>query len=220
MRRTLEPEIMGEDIEAKVYELADFSEVNQAFAERVVEMVPHSHGVLIDLGCGPGDILVRIFGLTRKFISLGLDGSKTMLNLANERIKTEALENSIHLIQGDARNINFPGDCFDVVVSNSLVHHLPDPLPFWKEVHRVSKPGGIILVQDLSRPDTPEKARRIVERESGSEPQLLKDLFFYSLRASFTADEVAEQVATVGLKAVTVRMSSDRHWEVAGENTA
>ena len=89
MRRTLEPEIKGEDIEAKVYELADFSEVNQAFAERVVEMVPHSHGVLIDLGCGPGDILVRIFGLTRKFISLGLDGSKTMLNLANERIKTE-----------------------------------------------------------------------------------------------------------------------------------
>ena len=49
MRRTPEPEIMGEDAEAKVYELADFSEVNQAFAERTVEMAPHPNGVLIDL---------------------------------------------------------------------------------------------------------------------------------------------------------------------------
>ena len=219
MRRVPEPEIMGEDAEAKVYELADFSEVNQAFAERLVEIVPCAHGFLIDLGCGPGDILVRICRLIREFMFLGLDGSKTMLNLAHERVKTEALENSIHLIQGDAKNINFPRDCFDVVVSNSLVHHLPDPLPFWKEVHRVSKPGSIILVQDLARPDTPEEARRIVERESGSEPQLLKDLFFYSLRASFTADEVEEHVAAAGLKGVTVRMSSDRHWEVAGKNT-
>ena len=219
MRRTPEPEIMGEDAEAKVYELADFSEVNQAFAERVVGLAPHPYGVLVDLGCGPGDILVRILGLTRTFMSLGLDGSKTMLDLAREKIRAGALENSIHLIQSDAKSLNFPADCFDVVISNSLVHHLPDPLPFWKEVHRVCRPGGIILVQDLSRPDTPEEARRIVERESGSEPQLLKDLFFYSLLASFTPDEVEEHLAAAGLTGVTVRMSSDRHWEVAGKNT-
>jgi ubiquinone/menaquinone biosynthesis C-methylase UbiE len=219
MKRTPEPEIMGEDAEAKVYELADFSEVNQAFAERAVEMMPHPYGVLIDLGCGPGDILVRICELARTFMFLGLDGSKTMLNLAQERIKIEALDNSIHLIQGDAKALNFPGDCFDLVISNSLVHHLPDPVPFWREIHRVCKPGGIILVQDLSRPDTPEEARRIVERESGSEPQLLKDLFFYSLLASFTPAEVEEHLATAGLTGVTVRMSSDRHWEVAGEST-
>lgn len=219
MKRTPEPEIMGEDAEAKVYELADFSEVNQAFAERVVEMVPCPYGVLIDIGCGPGDILVRILGLKQTFMSLGLDGSKTMLDLAQKRMKSEALENSVHLIQGDAKNLNFPGDRVDVVISNSLVHHLPDPLPFWQEVHRVCRPGGTILVQDLSRPDSPEEAKSIVERESGSEPQLLKDLFFYSLLASFTVDEVEQQVAAAGLQEVTVRMSSDRHWEVAGKNT-
>jgi len=219
MKRTPEPEIMGEDAEAKVYELADFSEVNQAFAERVVEIMPHSCGVLIDLGCGPGDILVRILRLTQTSVSVGLDGSKTMLNLAYERIKKEGLENRIRLIQGDAKKLNFPGDCFDVIISNSLVHHLPDPLPFWEEVLRVCKPGGTILVQDLFRPDSPEEARRIMERASGSEPQLLKDLFFYSLRASFTPDEVEKQVTAAGLKGVTVRMSSDRHWEVAGKKT-
>jgi ubiquinone/menaquinone biosynthesis C-methylase UbiE len=219
MKRTPEPEIMGEDAEAKVYELADFSGVNQAFAERLVELAPRPHGVLIDIGCGPGDILIRILGLTRTFMFLGLDGSKIMLDLAQERIRAEALSNSIRLIQGDAKNLNFPSDCFDAVISNSLVHHLPDPRPFWQEVRRVCKPGGIILVQDLSRPDTPDEARSIVERESGSEPQLLKDLFFYSLLASFTPDEVEEQVAGAGLQEVTVRMSSDRHWEAAGKNT-
>ena len=104
MRRIPEPEIMGEDAEAKVYELADFSEVNQAFAERVVELVPRPYSVLMDLGCGLGDILVRILRLTRTSIMpRGLDGSKTMLNLARERIKIEALENSIHLIPGTAQ---------------------------------------------------------------------------------------------------------------------
>jgi len=219
MKRTPEPEIMGEDAEAKVYELADFSGVNQAFAERLIEMVPHPYGVLVDLGCGPGDILVRIHTLRQSCMLLGLDGSAIMLALAQDRLATEALADSIHLVQGDAKELNFPEDCFDIVISNSLVHHLPDPRPFWQEVRRVCKPGAIILVQDLSRPDTPEEARFIVERESGSEPQLLQDLFFYSLLASFTADEVEQQVAAAGLQQVTVRMSSDRHWEVAGKNT-
>jgi hypothetical protein len=69
----------------------------------------------------------------------------------------------------------------------------------WKELRRIVKPGATILVQDLAR------------------PQLLKDLFFYSLRASLTVGEIQEQLYSAGLKALTVRMSSERHWEVSGK---
>jgi ubiquinone/menaquinone biosynthesis C-methylase UbiE len=217
MERVPEPEMMAGEEEAKVYSQADFSEVNQAFAERVLEVIPHPGRILIDLGCGPGDILVRIFRMAPEFFLLGLDGSKAMLAYANERIKREGLENKIYLIKGDAKKLSFPDDCFDVVISNSLVHHLLDPLPFWKEVRRVTKPEGIILIRDLCRPDTTEVAWHIVERESGAEPQLLKNLFFYSLRASFTVDEVKEQLIRAGLKSLKVRMSSDRHWEAVGK---
>ena len=216
MERTHEPEIMSIEEEAKVYDLADFSEVNQAFANRVLELAPYPQGILIDLGCGPGDVLVRIFRLAPTFFLLGLDGSEAMITLASKRFKKEGVEHNILLVLSDAKKMNFPPNTFDVVVSNSLVHHLLDPLPFWDEVRRVTKPGGIVLIQDLARPDTPEAAWGIVEKNSGKEPQLLKDLFFYSLRASFTVNEIKEQLAQAGLRGLEVKMSSDRHWEVAG----
>lgn len=216
MERVPEPEIMSAEEEAKVYELADFSKVNEAFAKRVADLVPASPGKLIDLGCGPGDILIRVFRLTPRVSLYGLDGARAMIVLAQKRMEKEGLGEAIHFILGDAKGLAFAPRSLDVVISNSLVHHLPDPRPFWREIRRVAKPGATIVIQDLSRPDTPEAAGRIVERESGSEPQLLKDLFFHSLRASFTPEEIGGQLAEAGLMGLRVRTSSDRHWEVAG----
>ncbi len=216
MERIPEPEIMSAEDEAKVYALADFSDVNQAFADRLFELIPDSHGMLIDLGCGPGDILIRIGEATPRLQLIGLDGAEAMLQLAEKMVNTKGRQESIFLIQGDAKLLGFPDHSFDVVISNSLVHHLPDPLPFWKELRRVVKSGGTILIQDLARPRSEDEAWEIVERESGDEPQLLKDLFFYSLRASFTVEEIQKYLLAAGLERLSVRMSSDRHWEVAG----
>ena len=125
-------------------------------------------------------------------------------------------EDIISFIQGDAKALTVPERSCDVVISNSLVHHLPDPIPFWQEVRRIIKPDGTILVRDLARPQSEEQAWKIVERESGSETQLLKDLFFYSLCAAYTVDEIKEQLRTAELNNLVVTMSSDRHWEAAG----
>lgn len=216
MERIPEPEMMSAEEEARVYEHADFSQVNQAFAERVVELVSAAPGKLMDLGCGPGDILARIFRLDPRIVLFGLDGAPAMLVLAKKRVENEGMRAAVWFILGDAKEVPCPPGCVDVVISNSLVHHLPDPGPFWKEVRRIAKPGATVLIQDLARPDTPEAAVRIVERESGREPQLLKDLFLQSLLASFTPGEISSQLAEAGLEGLTVRMSSDRHWEVAG----
>jgi len=52
---------------------------------------------------------------------------------------------------------------FEMVVSNSLVHHLPEPLPFFLEVSRVLKTNGAILIRDLIRPPHRETMNRLVE---------------------------------------------------------
>ena len=217
MKRIPEPEIMGAEEEATVYDVADFSEVNQAFANRVLEVVPQPSGVLLDCGCGPGNILMRIHTGAPKFFLIGVDGSQAMIALAVKRIREEGLQNTIHFVQGDAKKISFPPNSLDVVISNSLVHHLFDPCPFWEEIRRVCKPGGIVLIRDLSRPLTPEASWDIVEKYSGTEPQLLKDLFFHSLKASFTVAEVGEHLAQTSLHGLEVNMCSDRHWEVSGK---
>ena len=217
MERIPEPEIMGAEEEATVYNLADFSEINQAFANRVLELVTQPSGVLLDCGCGPGDILMRIHTRASKFFLIGVDGSQAMIALAVKRISEQGLHNTIHFIQGDAKKINFFSNSLDVVISNSLVHHLLDPRPFWEEIRRVCKTGGIVLIRDLSRPSTVEASRDIVEKYSGTEPQLLKDLFFHSLKASFTVAEIREHLAQAGLHGLEVTMCSDRHWEVSGK---
>jgi len=217
MERIPEPEIMGAEEEATVYNLADFSEINQAFANRVLELVTQPSGVLLDCGCGPGDILMRIHTRASKFLLIGVDGSQAMIALAVKRISEQGLHNTIHFIQGDAKKINFFSNSLDVVISNSLVHHLLDPRPFWEEIRRVCKTGGIVLIRDLSRPSTVEASRDIVEKYSGTEPQLLKDLFFHSLKASFTVAEIREHLAQAGLHGLEVTMCSDRHWEVSGK---
>jgi len=216
MERIPEPEIMGAEEESTVYDLADFSEVNQAFANRVSDLVLQPSGVLLDCGCGPGDILMRIHTRVPKFFLIGVDGSQAMIALAVKRISEEGLHNTVHFVQGDAKKINFHPNSLDVLISNSLIHHLLDPRPFWGEIRRVCKPGGVVLIRDLSRPPTVEVAWDIVEKYSGTEPQLLKNLFFQSLKASFTAAEVRGHLTQAGLHGLEVKMCSDRHWEVSG----
>jgi hypothetical protein len=57
---------------------------------------------------------------------------------------------------------------------NSLVHHLPDPAVFWREVCRVVRRGAAVHVMDLVRPDSTERARAIVEGAAGDADPILK----------------------------------------------
>ena len=217
MKRIPEPEIMSAEEEAKVYALADFVSVNQSFADRLFELIPQPCGLLIDLGCGPGDILIRIAKASEKLHLVGCDGAEAMLRWGAKAMQKAGRKNTISFIHGDAKALGVPDRSCDVVISNSLIHHLPDPIPFWQEVRRIIKPGGTMLVRDLARPASEQKAWEIVERESGSEPQLLKNLFFYSLCAAYTVGEIKEQLKATGLEGLAVTMSSDRHWEAAGK---
>ena len=101
-----------------------------------------------------------------------------------------------------------------LVMSNSLAHHLPEPLDLLREIARVVKPGGAILVRDLLRPESVDAARAIVDRVAASDTPRQRQLFFDSLCAALTLDEVRERVAAAGIEGAAVTQVSDRHWSV------
>jgi ubiquinone/menaquinone biosynthesis C-methylase UbiE len=106
----------------------------------------------------------------------------------------------------------WPAGSFDMIVANSLVHHIPEPLLFFAEMQRVARAGAALLVKDLHRPRTEAEHRHLVETyATGCTPQQRR-LFADSLRAALTAEEVAGLCARLGLTDVTVRRTSDRHW--------
>ena len=115
-----------------------------------------------------------------------------MIALARQAVKAAAVEARVHPRCARLPMLPLPLQSFDALVSNSLVHHMPDPHLFWNELVRLGKPGAVVLVMDLFRPESPERAREIVEQYSGNEAPVLKEDFFNSLCAAFTLREIRE----------------------------
>ena len=216
MDRTLEPELMDDPEQALIYARADFEQENQGFVDRFREDFPDfSEGHVFDLGCGPGDIPIRF---AREFPSCritGVDASAPMLRLAEDAVQQAGLSGCITF--RCERFQDLAGvSVADAAISNSLVHHVRNPLQFWHTLRLVVKPGSPVLVMDLLRPDSPEEAQTIVDRYAAKEPEILRRDFYHSLLAAFTEDEVAAQLAEMNLSRLMVDVPDDRHWVVGG----
>ena len=214
--RQSEPEVMDDQAEAEVYARADFNEVNQVFAERLAELAAGmEEAVALDLGTGPGDIPLRILRLRPRWRIAALDASAAMLALG-QKAAWAAGAASLSFIRADAKNAPFCRRTFDVIFSNSILHHVADVKPFWAELARVAKSGALVLLRDLARPASREEARLIVETYSGNEPELLKEEFYRSLLAAYTPAEVKAQLVRAGIRGLKVEMIDDRHLDVWG----
>jgi ubiquinone/menaquinone biosynthesis C-methylase UbiE len=97
-------------------------------------------------------------------------------------------------------------------MSNSIIHHVPDPSVVLKEAIRVVEPGGLLFFRDLLRPETDEAVRQLVETYAGQENEHQQKMFEDSLRAALNLDEMRALVAELGFDPETVQATSDRHW--------
>ncbi|MFY4730398.1 class I SAM-dependent methyltransferase, partial [Nitrospira sp. BLG_2] len=199
MNRILEPELMDDPAQAEAYARADFAEENQGFVDRFKEYYSEfSQGKVLDLGCGPADIPIRLAKLYPSCQVIGIDASAPMIQLGEQAVKEAGLVDRISLRCERYEDIA-GARIVDAVVSNSLLHHLPNPLQFWQKIRQLVKPGAPVLVMDLLRPDSPEAAQAIVDHYAANEPDILRRDFYNSLLAAFTEDEIGSQLARMNL---------------------
>ena len=215
MERTLEPELMDDMYQARVYAQADFSTSNQWFVDHFVTDVAQGLQQVVDLGSGPGDVLIRLARARPELHITGIDGSTAMIELAIAAIRSAELEQQITLIESYIPGTPLPDHTSDAILSKDFLHHLPNPMALWDEARRLGRPGAVLYVMDLIRPVTSAEAQAIVERVAAREDPLLKQDFYNSLCAAFTVAEVEEQLRTSGL-ALQVQQVSERHMLVKG----
>lgn len=216
MPRRLEPELMDLPEEADAYAQADFRAVNQAFVDRLLELAGDTVELrAIDLGTGPGDIPILLAQARPGWKIVAADASPAMLALARKNVAAAGLA-SIELVELDAKSSGLADNSFDVIFSNSLLHHLPEPDAFWSEIRRIGKPGALVFIRDLMRPASEAAARELVDQHAGSESKLLQEEFYRSLLAAFTPAEVRDQLAGKGLTELEVVTVTDRHLDIFG----
>ncbi|MBS0183053.1 MAG: class I SAM-dependent methyltransferase [Nitrospira sp.] len=216
MDRVLEPELMDDLKQADAYARADFAEENQGFVDRFKEYFPEfSQGKVLDLGCGPADIPIRFATLYPACQVIGIDASVPMIELGERAIKQAGLTDRITLRCERYEEVA-GARIVDAVISNSLLHHLPNPLQFWQKLRQLVKPGAPVLVMDLLRPESPEAAQAIVDQYAANEPDILRRDFYNSLLAAFTEDEIGSQLARMNLTRLLIDIPDDRHWVVGG----
>jgi 2-polyprenyl-3-methyl-5-hydroxy-6-metoxy-1,4-benzoquinol methylase len=216
MPRVLEPELMDDPDQALVYARADFSQDNQGFVDRFREYFPEfAEGHILDLGCGPGDIPVRFARAVPGCRITGVDASAPMVRLAEEAVQQAGLSGRITFRCERFQDLA-GANLADAAISNSLLHHVPNPLQFWHKLRLAVKPGSPVLVMDLLRPESPEEAQAIVDRYASGAPDILRRDFYNSLLAAFTEDEISAQLAQMNLTRLIIDVPDDRHWVVGG----
>ncbi len=213
MQRIPEPELMTDQEQAIAYANADFEEPHNHFIEllktEVGYQLPES-GTALDLGCGAADISIRFAKAFPNYQIDGIDASVAMLEEGKKAINEAGLSAQINLIEVYLQETTLADKHYDVIFSNSLLHHLHDPMVLWNAIKTAQgKPS--VFVMDLMRPETDSKVDSLTERYAEGEPEVLRRDFHNSLKAAFTPDEVIHQLIASELEGFSVSVVSDRH---------
>jgi SAM-dependent methyltransferase len=219
VKRRPKPDLMDEAERALAYAQADFSEPNALFLRLLAELRPGdlADARALDLGCGPADIVLRVLKAYPAAQCDALDGSAAMLQHAQEALAAwPGAARRCRLIQGCLPSADLPRGAYDLVLSKSLLHQLPDPQVLWRTVREVARPGALVLIMDLMRPPSAMWAEALVATYAADDPEVLRRDFRNALFAAFEPQEVAGQLADAGLGTLDVGVVSDRHLAVFG----
>lgn len=209
--RILEPEVMDDPAEAVSYDAMDHAVPNAAFVDRLIELGIEQPGLVLDLGTGPGDIPILLCQRAPEVEVVAVDLAQSMLDLAQPKVDAAGLAERIELRRMDVKALDLPDGSFDAVFSNTILHHLADPLAMLHEAARVLRPGGLVLIRDLSRPDDQDALDRLVAEYAADCDDTQRKLFAESLHAALTPEEFAELATQAGFAGAEIIVDTDRH---------
>jgi ubiquinone/menaquinone biosynthesis C-methylase UbiE len=228
LERVLEPELMDTAAEAADYDTMDHSEVNRRFAEDFLSALNAAQLAagksivrILDLGTGTAQIPIQLCRICDSARVVAADAARHMLKIADQNIAAAGFSDRIATQLADAKRLPLADAAFDCVISNSIVHHLPEPMEALREASRVARPGGLLFFRDLLRPDSLTERDRLVDLyapAAGISPAAdhQRAMFSESLHAALTLAEIRDLVVELGFSPDSVQATSDRHWTWSG----
>jgi ubiquinone/menaquinone biosynthesis C-methylase UbiE len=209
--RVLEPEVMDSAEEACDFDAMDHAAVNRVYVADFLAAWDDRNPIL-DLGTGTAQIPIALCQQAPAARVVAVDLAEHMLRIGRENVHRAGLSDRLRVERHDAKQLPFATGSFAAVISNSLVHHIPEPKMVLAEMLRVTVAGGLIFVRDLVRPTNDTAVRNLVATYAGDANAHQQEMFEASLRAALTLAEIRALVTALGVDPSTVQLSSDRHW--------
>ena len=210
MDRRAEPELMNTKDQVESYSEADFSKGEIKFVRLIKNYLEKnnihitSNDLIVDLGCGPGNISEKLSKEWPNTSVIGIDGSKEMINMAKIRknLQEKPLNNLNYLCE-DIKNIKLV-DISDkkqinLLVSNSLIHHITHINQFFECILSLSSENTLNFHKDLIRPINEEYALKLKAECALKYNETLTSDYYASLQASYRVDELRKLISDKNL---------------------
>ena len=120
--------------------------IDDALSFLVVASLIRPDAVAVDIGTGTGELLLSLASSAAKVV--GVDRSEKMLDACRQRVRQSGLTN-VELLRGDAEALPLPDEMCDTAFSSMLLHHLANPARGVKEMSRIVRPSGRVVISDL-----------------------------------------------------------------------
>ena len=205
MERTPEPELMESRKQVLSYLEGDFSKGENKFIDFINDYLLSNNinltneDLIVDLGCGPGNITEKISVKWPEVSVIGIDGSNEMIKEAKSRKKLDANMRSytnINYFCSDIRSIELKEISskanVSLIVSNSLLHHITSIDHFFECISNLSTKETINFHKDLIRPKDEKTALKLKRKFNGIYNNTLLDDYYASLKASYTKNELKQ----------------------------
>jgi ubiquinone/menaquinone biosynthesis C-methylase UbiE len=194
--RVPEPEVMDDSGEVEAYSSAaaqaHLDAIDDTFVEHAMRLLKGcERGRALDIGTGPGQIVLKLARRLTRWKFVGVDRSPGMIAQAQANLASAGagLAGRVEFQVADGNRLEFPEKTFDLVMCNSVLHHLAEPQNVLAEMARLAKPAGAILLRDLRRPGRlkfPLHVRWHGRNYSGEMRRIFRD----SVRAAYTVPEL------------------------------
>jgi ubiquinone/menaquinone biosynthesis C-methylase UbiE len=222
LTRVPEPEVMDDAGEAQAYSSASaeayLSKIDDSFVEHATRLIGPAPGHAVDIGCGPGQILKKLSERLPEWSFCGVDRSLAMIRLAAESEGDQSpatgsagsAKGNVQFVRGDANSLPFRDASFDLVLCNSVLHHMREPSRLLAEIRRIAKPNSGILLRDLRRPSRISYSFHV--RWHGRHYEgLMYKLYCDSVRAAYTCEELAGMLRSAGIPGARVFAHGPTH---------
>lgn len=211
--RVPEPEIMDADDEVSSYAdaaaQAHLARLDERCVARALSLGVRE-GRALDLGCGPGAIALLLARRAPRLSVLGVDAAPRMIAEARRAARDAGLDAKVRFVVGDSKRLGLASGRFDLVLCNSVLHHLSAPLPALNEIARVVRPGGALLVRDLRRPHRALLPLHLAWHGRAYRGTMRR-LFEASVRAAYSESEIADLLRRSAIRGARVFREGSSH---------